>query len=377
VSGEEPATRDRHTEFFLALLEWVDHDIVAPSPDQTWLDGIERDHDNLRAALGWSLETGKHDTLLQLAAALAYFWYSRGYLSEGQRWLDQALQTPPDAASPRPRASALTGSGVLANVCGETDRAAELVTESFPWWERSGDAGGFAGALSMLGGVRVNQGRYDEAKTLFTASEAYLRDNEAALRDAGQHAHVENSFGFARFHLGVIAWMQGDDAGARGLLRNAVAHYDRSGAPADAIDPLRYLGLLACAAGDLDEAAVWFGEELNRLRQRGSRAALAVGMADVATLAAAREAWQPAARLFAKAEALLQAEAAAFSLPARDHYQQAHARATEALGDSAQTVATAGRALTLEQALAEAEAVLELDRDLGGDATSWDMQSQR
>jgi hypothetical protein len=107
---------------------------------------------------------------------------------------------------------------------------------------------------------------------------------------------------------------------------------------------------------------------LTRLRQRGSRAALGVGLADVATLATEREAWQPAVRLFAKAEALLQAEAAAFSLPARDHYERAHARAREALGDSVQAVAAAGRALSLEQALAEAEAVL--DRGSGGDTLS-------
>ena len=117
------------------------------------------------------------------------------------------------------------------------------------------------------------------------------------------------------------------------LLRDAVETLRSLRAPADAIDPLRYLGLIACAAGDLDEAAMWFREELTRLRQLGSRAAIAVGLADVATLAAAREAWQPAVRLFAKAEALLQAEAAAFSLPARDHYERAHGRAREALGD--------------------------------------------
>ena len=141
-------------------------------------------------------------------------------------------------------------------------------------------------------------------------------------------------------------------------------------APADAIDPLRYLGLIACAAGDLDEAAMWFREELTRLRQRGSRAALAVGLADMATLAAAREAWQPAVRLFAKAEALAQTEAAAFSLPARDHYERGQARAREALGDAAyQASAVAGRALTLEQALAEAETVLELDRNGNAGAT--------
>jgi hypothetical protein len=140
--------------------------------------------------------------------------------------------------------------------------------------------------------------------------------------------------------------------------------------PADATDPLRYLGLIACTAGDLEEAAKWFKEEWTRLRQLGSRAAIAVGLADVATLAAARETWQPAARLFAKADALLMAEAAAFSLPARDDYERAHGRAREALGDEAyQAAAVTGRALTLEQALAEAEAVLEPDRDRDAGAT--------
>ena len=114
---------------------------------------------------------------------------------------------------------------------------------------------------------------------------------------------------------------------------------------------------------------MWFREEWARLRLRGSRAAIAVGLADVATLAAAREAWQPAVRLFAKAEALLTAEAAAFSLPARDHYEQAYARARQALGDAAsQAAAVAGPALTLEQALAEARAVLAVGRNVGANA---------
>ena len=56
---------------------------------------IDREHDNLRAALGWSRETGDHDTLLRLAGALAFFWYYRGYLNEGRRWLDQALADAP------------------------------------------------------------------------------------------------------------------------------------------------------------------------------------------------------------------------------------------------------------------------------------------
>ena len=63
---------------------------------------------------------------------------------------------------------------MLANVCGETERAAALLTESFPWWERSGDAFGRAFARSLLGGVYVSQGRYDEAAPLFAAERGLL-----------------------------------------------------------------------------------------------------------------------------------------------------------------------------------------------------------
>jgi predicted ATPase/class 3 adenylate cyclase len=365
ASSEEMACHSRHAGFFLDLAERADPG-PAESSDSGWLDRIDPEYDNMRAALAWSQEAGDDDTLIRLVGALAFFWYYRGYLNEGQHWLDQALQTPADDASPRPRAWALTMSGMLTNVCGATDRAAELLTESFSWWERSGDIHGYAEARSLLGGVRVNQGRYDEAAELFAANEPYFRDNEAYFREIGH----EDWYAHASFHLGLIALVQGDDVRARSLLRDAVERSDRSGTAADAIDPLRYLGLVACAAGDLDDAAMWFREELTRLRQYGSRATFAVGLADMATLAAAREAWQTAARLFAKAEALAQAEAAAFSLPARDHYEWAHTRAREALGDAAyQASAVAGRALTLEQALAEAETVLELDRKENPGAT--------
>ena len=67
--------------------------------------------------------------------------------------------------------------------CAANDRAAELLTESFAWWERSGDASGSAVARSLLGGVYVSQGRYDEAAALFAPNEAYFRDNEAYLRE--------------------------------------------------------------------------------------------------------------------------------------------------------------------------------------------------
>jgi DNA-binding CsgD family transcriptional regulator len=349
AQGDEAAARRAHAAYFLDLAERTSAAIADTAPPAL-LDLIDREHDNLRVALEWSRATVHPDTLLRLASALAFFWYCRGYLTEGQQWLDLAVHLPPDAALARPRAWALTVSGMLAQVGGDPERATARLTESLPWWEQTGDAYGPAFADMLLGGVYVGEGRYAEAAAHFAV-------NEAVFRETGH----EEDVAITRFHLGLLAWMEGNKARARELLHDAVERYNHLGLPVHDIDPLRYLGLLACVTGDLDEAARWFGQEWRLLRQRGSRSAFAVGLADVATLAAAREAWQSAARLFARAEAELQAEGAAFTLPARAHYERAHHQAQEALGAAAVEAGVAGRALSLEQALAEAEAALGLE----------------
>ena len=227
-SGEEPATRDRHARFFLDLAERTDA-VIVKSPAPALLDVIDREHDNLRAALEWSRDTGDHDTFLRLAGALAFFWYYRGYLNEGQRWLDQALETPPDAASPRPRAWALTSSGMLANVCGETERATALLTESFSWWEQTGDACGraFAGSRFLVGSTSARGG--------MTRPRRSLRRSRPIARDAGH----DDVLGVARFHLGADRLGAGrrrarprPTARCRGALRSSrpASRCDRSAA---------------------------------------------------------------------------------------------------------------------------------------------------
>jgi hypothetical protein len=135
----------------------------------------------------------------------------------------------------------------------------------------------------------------------------------------------------ARFHLGAIAFARGDHELARSHCRDAATQYEQWGGRLDAIDPLRYLGLLACADGQVDEAAALFADNLARLRERGSRPAIATGLTDVATLAARRGAFPMAARLFGAAEAILRAERATLSLPARDTYEAAMSKAMASL----------------------------------------------
>ena len=82
ASGEETTSRDRHAHYFLDLAERTNA-VIMITPTPALLDVIEREHDNLRAALTWSRDTGNHNTLLRLAGALAMFWYYRGYLMKG------------------------------------------------------------------------------------------------------------------------------------------------------------------------------------------------------------------------------------------------------------------------------------------------------
>ena len=110
ASGEGTDCRGRHARFFLALAERVGPE-VTETGDPARLDVLERDHDNLRIALHGLKTWATTTRCCAWPAPCLFFWYYRGNLNEGQRWLSQALETPANAEAPRPRAWALTGAG--------------------------------------------------------------------------------------------------------------------------------------------------------------------------------------------------------------------------------------------------------------------------
>jgi len=115
-AGEAEAARGRHLAFYLALAETAEprlkhHDQLA------WLNWLERENDNLRAAMSWVLKTQKAESALRLAGALVDFWTVRGYQAEARRYLAEALNLPDRHGSLEHsawRAKALGGAGWLA-----------------------------------------------------------------------------------------------------------------------------------------------------------------------------------------------------------------------------------------------------------------------
>ncbi len=165
VGGREvQGTRERHTAHFLGLAE-------AAYPDLSnlrfggWLDQLERDHDNFRTALDWLTERNRVEEALRLSAALAWFWYARGYASEGRERLERLL------ALPRPvtgdvRVRALAGSAYLAWSQGDYEAQYRLNAERRDLCQALRDVAGACAGLRGMGGARYQQGRYVEARAL-------------------------------------------------------------------------------------------------------------------------------------------------------------------------------------------------------------------
>ena len=128
VSGEQAALRQAHADYYLALMEQAAPELRGPHT-VAWLDRLEAEHDNLRAALGWALEQGEAGIALRLAETVAWFWSLRGYLDEGRRWMTRRwpCRAPRGTAICAPARS--TG-----RACWPTARAIRRART--PYWRR-------------------------------------------------------------------------------------------------------------------------------------------------------------------------------------------------------------------------------------------------
>ncbi|HET7271428.1 MAG TPA: BTAD domain-containing putative transcriptional regulator, partial [Rubrobacter sp.] len=152
-SGEAKIVRCRHAEFFLALAKRAEPELLAGRQEE-WLERLEREHGNFRAALGWSFSQGEADLGLRLGTALWRLWDLHGHLSEGRRWLERGI-----SASGRTRTStnarALNGAGWIALWQGDYEAAKMLVEQSLALYRELEDTDGIAFSLANLGLVSI------------------------------------------------------------------------------------------------------------------------------------------------------------------------------------------------------------------------------
>jgi len=271
-SGEAEQVRDRHLAFFLQFAETAEPKLRS-GEQLEWLERVETEHDNMRTALGWSLESGKSDRALQLAGALYYFWVLRGNFSEMYKWLNDALTfaerkrnekiaagkyapTPVEMAQ---RAKALYGATLSHFGTMDIKRARALVEESLRLWRALGDKWWTAVALELAALMASVGLEYEMAL-------GYLEEGVSLARE------IDDPWPLAMclVRMGDALKPRGEAAAAIPFLEEGVAVARRVGDKIVLSEGLRELGSIYYAEGNLTEAASLTEEALANARVIGA-----------------------------------------------------------------------------------------------------------
>jgi predicted ATPase/DNA-binding XRE family transcriptional regulator len=295
-SGEADATRERHAGYFVTLAETAAPALYGPD-HAAWLERLQREYDNLVAALEWAREVGDAETGLRLTGALSWFWWVRGHLSEGRRWIEELLEQ--DAANQEGsapgsvRAKALLGAGRLAFGQGDLAHAARTFGESLAIYRGLGDEGGIASVLVELGQVTGAQGDQDRAAAL---SEQGL----ALSRELGNHINAA----IALNTLGHIERHRRNREGATARYEESVALFRRIGDQRGVAYALASLGTAALESGEHERALSLHEESLSLYERMGDKAGVALALVNLGDVARERGERERAALLYEEALAL-------------------------------------------------------------------------
>jgi len=196
-SGEAASYHRRHAIYYLALAEQAEPEMRG-AHQKLWFDRLEDEHDNLRAALQWSLNEDDAELSLLLCGWLTMFWYYRGYTSEGRQWLTKAL-TRVDEVSTELRAKLFNAAGILAWAQGDFNEAKRSYENSLKVWRELGDKPRIANTLYNIAGVLLVNTEFDRARPI-------LEDLVLMFREAGQKSMLSSTLN----RLSIVLEHQGD-----------------------------------------------------------------------------------------------------------------------------------------------------------------------
>ena len=186
MNGEEEATRQAHAAYYLRLAEEAGPNLFS-AEQAVWLERLEQEHDNVRAALRWSLEQGESghsmEFALRLGGALQDFWIFHGHYSEGRAFLERSLAGSHGVVA-SVRAKALRAAMWLALNVGELDTAESLCNESLALSRELGDTAGIVDTLAALGHLAMDRGYLDAASSLIEEAMSLAREMDDEWRVA-------------------------------------------------------------------------------------------------------------------------------------------------------------------------------------------------
>jgi predicted ATPase/class 3 adenylate cyclase len=270
ASGELAQVKENHVAWFLDLAIEAEPHLSGPSA-VSWLDRLESEHDNLRAALDWLRSQSDGERAATLAAALWRAWWLRGNVAEGRDQLEAALAVDGSTTSAA-RAAALDGAGLLAETQGDYDRAEALHREALALSRERGDTTGVARALGNLGVVAFDRGDDDQATT-------FLDESLALAREIGDQFLIATALN----DLGSVSYRRGDLDRAELLYQESLSLRRRARSGSEIARSLNNLGAVAFDRGDFDRACQLFAESVGLYRDAGDRWGAAGALIGLAT----------------------------------------------------------------------------------------------
>ncbi|MBL7202256.1 MAG: tetratricopeptide repeat protein [Anaerolineae bacterium] len=345
-SHEADAVRQRHAAHCLHVARAAAPELTGPQ-QAPWLSRLDREHGNLRAALGWALESGDVELAAGICGALWHFWAVRGHLQEGRRWLQQtrALAARSRAGLPLSlQAMLLNGEGSLAYYQGDGAAARQLYEGGLELSRKAEDRWGMAFALDGLGAQAASGGDYEEAV-------AYSEQSLGISRE------IDDSWlsGITLLNLGEIARVQGDCVRALRCYEEGLSLLRERGDQLFSAIALHDLGQMAQDQGQHDRARAIHAESLSLSRDLSSRRGIAMCLEKLADIAQVQARPARAARLLGAADALRRADGTPRG--AIDHldYERVLVGARSGLTEAEFAAAwEEGRAMGLEQTVSYA-----------------------
>ncbi|HZF58488.1 MAG TPA: helix-turn-helix domain-containing protein [Rubrobacter sp.] len=342
ASGEEGELRERHAGYYLALAERANPELEGGG-QAAWLNLLEREHDNLRAAMQWLLERGEPERAARLGSATWLFWAVRGHAGEGQLWLERALATGELAGSARART--LAAISLLLFAKGEIELMSEIIEEAIAEARAAGDQQTLAFTMVQRGYAATFRGDLD-------AAEEALSEGLAMTGGRGGRwgaALIQNA-------LGQVALSRGDFGRAMGLLREGEAALHETEDAFTLATNLNIQATISQLEGADGRTEALLRESVGLSSALGDTWALVYGLVGLAGVASRQGDPERAARLFGAAEGLGEAASVVPSFPpTRALYEQDLASTRAQLDTETFDAAWAeGRAMRLDEAAAEA-----------------------
>ncbi len=352
ATGDEDEARRRHAAVYADLAARLRPELVEGDAEAA-LRELDREHENLLAAIAWAAAEGAVETQVGIAVDLRLYWSIRGFVVEARRLL--AAASAASAASPALHAAALYHGAHFAFRQGDLATARAEWAEALELFRGLGDEEEAARCVAELGSVAIAEGDLDEAERLYREASAAFAAQGRRLREAA-----------ALGNLAAIAAERGDHATAEAEGERVVELQRAVGDNEGLAISLHNLARVKLALARIDEARRLAGASLEVAGRIGFQEVIAYALGTIGELALAAGRAELAARLLGRSEALFTELGIVRYGEEAESYERAVATLAGELGpERLRALTGAGAALTLADAISETGAVTGPNGDPG------------